>query len=377
MKLSPSLPSQPFYGSIDQRLALARERFFGEGRMPVGLVSNAIIQSWTRCIVAGMSTTQAGSIDTVSKNRLESALRRSRRLRDAAAPELERLRTALSNSPCAVLVTDAEGVVVMASDSPSTHRGALIKRVARVGVDMSEPALGTTAPGIALWTGQASVVQGREHYLDQSAQMRCAAAPMLDTRGKLVGVLNVSIEERPFGFDPSEIVGLFAIAIQNRLWRMVALDHLVVTLQVHRELLETAFEGLVGVDPTGRVTWRNQIAAAICGDALEADAEKLLGIRLEQLVGMSHKEELSSHTLPNGLVVWARVARREGGSSQVDTTSPIETLNRPDVPTMEDVRNEFVLRALSQSDGNITAVAKKLSVSRGYVYRVLRRSGAR
>ena len=50
MSTGNSLPANPFYASPEQRVALARQRFFEDGVRPSGMVSEAVIQSWSRCL---------------------------------------------------------------------------------------------------------------------------------------------------------------------------------------------------------------------------------------------------------------------------------------------------------------------------------------
>ena len=50
MSTGPSSPAAPLYASPEQRFALARRRFFEEGARPSGVVSEAVIQSRSRCL---------------------------------------------------------------------------------------------------------------------------------------------------------------------------------------------------------------------------------------------------------------------------------------------------------------------------------------
>ena len=50
MSTGSSLPANPFYASPEQRVALARRRFFEDGVRPSGMISEAVIQSWSRCL---------------------------------------------------------------------------------------------------------------------------------------------------------------------------------------------------------------------------------------------------------------------------------------------------------------------------------------
>jgi transcriptional regulator of acetoin/glycerol metabolism len=200
--LAPWLPQLPFIATPQARIARARERFFGEGVRPTGLVSEAVLQSWMRCAAHGRSPADAPDIARVSALRLDSALRRTRALREAACLELERLAATLAATACSLLLVDAQGIVVQASKPSAGAREALGHRVACPGTDLSEAALGTNAPALALRTGRSCRIDGGEHFLEQVAVMRCAAAPIRDLHGRLAGVLNLALEQRELGFDP-------------------------------------------------------------------------------------------------------------------------------------------------------------------------------
>ncbi|MGH8796423.1 MAG: GAF domain-containing protein, partial [Caldimonas sp.] len=70
-------PPQPFFTTPEQRLALARERYFDEGIRPSGLVSEAVIQSWSRCLQARRRPGEAISFEPVTESRSRSTLARS------------------------------------------------------------------------------------------------------------------------------------------------------------------------------------------------------------------------------------------------------------------------------------------------------------
>ena len=79
----PLLPAQPFFSTPQQRLALARQRYFEEGVRPSGLVSEGVIQSWARCLQARRAPHEAVAFNSVTASRVHSALARSRMLASA------------------------------------------------------------------------------------------------------------------------------------------------------------------------------------------------------------------------------------------------------------------------------------------------------
>ncbi|MEO7010725.1 MAG: GAF domain-containing protein, partial [Caldimonas sp.] len=300
-------PPQPFFTTPEQRLALARERYFEEGIRPSGLVSEAVIQSWSRCLQARRRPGEAISFEPVTESRSRSVLARSRTLLASAEAELRQLETTLAGTACTVLLTDPHGIVVHAARPHACHGEVLMPLAARVGVNLAEAAIGTNAPGLTARSGLPSVVLGAEHFFGCVQVMRCAAAPIRDIHGQVAGVLDVSSESRPFGFDAAAVVALFATAIENRLLRAQSAEHIVVHLQTSPSLLNTPMEGLVGVAPDGRIAWANGVAARLLGIAAPAaglDVEAAFGLGVAQLAARTRRREPGPHRLPSGLNVW-------------------------------------------------------------------------
>nr|WP_316639689.1 GAF domain-containing protein [uncultured Roseateles sp.] len=383
-----SLPAQPFFATPAQRLAWARQRFFERGEAPTGLVSEALIQSWQRCVRAGREGSERVAFEPVSAVRLDSALRRSRQLCEAAAESFQRLELALGGTGCRLLLADADGMIVRLSQAP-THgpSAAVLPHLARLGVNVSESLLGTNAPGVVLRTGQACSVSGPEHFFDQVAAIHCAAAPIRDTQGRVAGVLDLSIEDRAFGFDAQPLVGLYASAIENRLLRAQSSEHLVVEFQASPDVLGTPLAGLIGIAPDGRVAWMNGMAARLVGaqQAPRSDpdfTEALLGLGVAALLDHSRGGELALLRLPNGLNVWmrAQLQARDGARGVFAAAAAPEAaapLAAPvTAPSLVAASRELIAKTVQECGGNISEAARRLGVSRGRVYRQMRGGAA-
>jgi transcriptional regulator of acetoin/glycerol metabolism len=321
---------------------LARERYFDEGQRPTGLVPEPVIQSWARCISAHRRPQDAIAFDPVSRSRMHSVLARNRPLLRAAADELQRLEAAVGATGCRVLLTDAEGVVVHATPGSGRPR-ELLPIVSRVGVNLAESVVGTNAPAVVLKTGQACAVTGAEHFFDSVQRLHCAAAPIRDANGGVAGVLDLTVEARPFGFDASALVGVVAVAIENRLLQEAAHQHLVLQFQVSPALLGSPLEALVGVDAQGQVAWANSTAQQLLGLALHTlqrpAAETLFGQRLDTLMGQTGQALAQPCRLPNGLTVWLR-ARRPGADGLQGVCSGGTGSNTPAAHSLQRARPE-------------------------------------
>lgn len=179
------LPSNPFYATRQDRVALARERYFERGERPSGLVSEPVLQSWTRCLGASRSPDEKISFDPVSKIRTATLLTHNRALIEAARDPIAELETVIAGSQARAMLTCSEGVVLIAS-RPTPGDGPLLLTAARVGVNIAEDAVGTGAPGVAVRTGEVCHVRGGEHFFRCLASLHCAAAPVRDASGRIV-----------------------------------------------------------------------------------------------------------------------------------------------------------------------------------------------
>lgn len=375
-----ALPAQPFFAGAPARAALARERFFADGQRPTGLVSESVIQSWQRCLAARRTTPERLAFEPVTPSRRHSALQRGRPVLAAAETVMPRLEQVLAATSARALLCDAEGVVVRATPR---HGGGgaqpVLTLAARVGVDLSEHAVGTTAPGIVLHGGQACSVSRGEHFFDICGGLSCAAAPIRDRHGRLAGVLDLTVEGQEFGFDAAALVGLYAGAIENALLEAPDGDCLVLRFQADPLLLGTPLQGLAGVDGRGTLRWINEVGRRLLGlpaagaapGTLAASA--LFGLDTAALLSCGAQRAAQPVRLANGLVVWLQSSlqlQRGAGSSPPPAATAPPPPQEPE-PTLAEHDHRLVLETLRRCGGNVSRAARTLGVSRGLLYRRL------
>ncbi|MDE2626796.1 MAG: GAF domain-containing protein [Burkholderiales bacterium] len=398
------LPSQPFFSTPQQRLALARQRYFDDGVRPSGLVSETVIQSWSRCMQSHRSPIEHVAFNPVTPSRIHSALARSQLLLQAAATDLAQLENTLSGTACTAILTDPQGVVVHSTRS-ADHGEVLLPLARRVGVSLDEEHIGTGAPGVTLRTGRPCTVLGGEHFFGHMQVLHCAAAPIRDVQGRIAAVLDLTCESRPFGFDAAAVVALYATTIENQLLRAQSTEHIVVHLQTSPALLGTPMEGLAGLDANGRIAWVNNVAACLLG-MLQGEAgisvDDVFGIDANRLARLTCEPGATMHRLPNGLTLWlaARMQTRDGGSglfqlrhapanvaapAPAPATAPASAPSSPPAPapvllesgvppaaTLRDSDRDLIARTVQACGGNVSQAARRLGVSRGRVYRHLK-----
>jgi sigma-54 dependent transcriptional regulator, acetoin dehydrogenase operon transcriptional activator AcoR len=404
---SDATPRQLFPNTVAQRTALARHRFFEEGIRPSGLVGEEVIQSWMRCSRLHRDTTRIVAFDPVTPSRRQSVLQRNRALLEAAGPDLLSMEGTLAGTDCRVILTDRDGVVLHATHHPMAAHQPVLRATSRVGVNIAEGRVGTTAPGIVAQTGRACTVNGAEHYFDALKDMQCAAAPIRDVRGQLAGVLDLTVEQQRFGFDAAAMVGLYATTIENRLMQAQSREQLVLCFQAHPALLGTPLEALAGVSSDGRVAWLNDAAARLLGGLPDDDAartvERLLGHDLPGLLRMGRSAAALALRLPSGLGVWLQATLPStdgmdfrhavitgpastpaaGDASALAPPEAAATIATPAPPTAagpsETLRAHYrklIEDTLDAQGGNISQAARQLGVSRGTLYRQLRQGAS-
>lgn len=256
MSHAQQLPVQP-------GLAQARRQFFERGAAPAGQVPSAILQSWRRCRSLGLAADGRPAIEPVADARVRELRERHERLWRLARAELEMLAADGASTGSIAILTDAEGWILDAEGSTGFLDRA--GRVAlRPGACWNEARVGTNAIGTAIAEGAAVEVRGAEHYAAANRILNCAAAPIFDPHGQLVGVLDISGDA---GVAQLHALGLARLAVAN-------IEHRYFDeglpdcelLRVHRDraLLGSAREGLLGFR-NGRLVAANRAGLDLFG----------------------------------------------------------------------------------------------------------------
>jgi transcriptional regulator of acetoin/glycerol metabolism len=393
--------NSPFFVTREERVALARQRYFEEGILPTGVVSDAVFQSWTRCHRSSQKPHDKIEFQPVSISRSQLALQKNRNLHEAWLNEMPALGSALRSAHCSAILTDASGVLIGAT--PSDHLAQRIIPVAhRIGVNLSEEHVGTSAPGIVARTGKQASVLGAEHYANAVNTMYCTAAPIRNIQGQLAGILDISSEGVPFKFDPASVVGLYAASIENRLLVAQSQDLLIVKFQFLPAIIETPMVAMLGFDLAGQLVWLNSVASNLLGMSVNPNeretctTEHIFDTHFGQLASLVG-QGFQSQRLRNGLHVFVSCELRKHGSSVVQarhqaeqvpaTTTPApKTSGTPSfskvsmsgqheaylpADSLRDADADLIRKSLVEHKGNVSQAAKRLKVSRGLIYRRL------
>ncbi|WNG40153.1 sigma-54-dependent Fis family transcriptional regulator [Archangium violaceum] len=154
--------------------------------------AHAILRRWSRAVALGAKadgpTHSEGVTDAELRSRRESLTERC----VDAVQLVSRLATETSASEFRAVLSDADGVVVLARGGigASLHSADTSRLVE--GASWAESTRGTNAIGTALVEGEPVAVVGRAHLEERNHGLVCYAAPIRDPFGDIVAVLDVS-----------------------------------------------------------------------------------------------------------------------------------------------------------------------------------------
>jgi transcriptional regulator of acetoin/glycerol metabolism len=308
-----------------------------EDRIQAGINSDsaaksALIASWRRSAdLHRLNPAERTLPRRLTEAELRQARQRIEPLIRAAQSTLDRLYLAVGSVGCCVLLADRNGVPVdrrgALADDETFHSWGLW-----TGSDWSEDSEGTNGIGTCLVEQRALTIHRDQHFFTRNTLLSCTTAPIYDHEGNLAAALDVSScrADLTEGF-----VNLISMAVSDAARRIEA------------ENFRMAFQN----------------ARVLLAPATEKGAAGLLAVD------------------SNDLVIGAtRAARLALGISEACLKKPFPVADMFGEPTEEneelgDAERGVLQRALARANGNVSAAALALGISRATLHRKLNRLG--
>ncbi len=244
---------------------------------PEGLPGAVVLDSWGRCVAAGLDPHAPLAVPVVSGQDLERRRQRSEVVRQLAQAELETLSRQIAGSNFLLAFADRDGVIL---DLYADNRFSMAGKGAGIvaGSCWTEGLSGTNGLGTALATGMPVAVTGLEHFFVSLGNVSCTAAPVRDARGDIVGVLDASSYFDSRQRHTQALVQMAATHIENGLLLHQMRQHWVLAIHPRPEFLGTLSAGLLAFDEQGRLAALNARASQLLQglDATPGTAFELL-----------------------------------------------------------------------------------------------------
>ncbi|MGU3458710.1 sigma-54-dependent Fis family transcriptional regulator [Bacillus sp. D48C] len=180
------------------------KKFINEGVLDSNRINERISESWHRCKQANVNPHMNKGQKILSSNFFQDQKKKSEIFLDIAIPQIQNMRKTIDELQMMALLIDPDGYVLSLSGNKQTLKRA--KHINFIeGVKWTEAAVGTNAIGTALEIEEAIMISGTEHYSVISHSWSCAAAPIHNDDGKLIGVLDFSC---PIEFSHPYMLGM-------------------------------------------------------------------------------------------------------------------------------------------------------------------------
>jgi transcriptional regulator of acetoin/glycerol metabolism len=131
------------------------------------------------------------------------------------------------------------------------------------GASWLEKHRGTNAIGTALAEAGSVEIHGSEHFLERNGFLTCAAAPIMSSDGKLVGVIDISGDQRSRHPHTLGLVGMAARMIENRLVISSCRHQIRLHMHAHPEGIGTVAEGIIALSEDGWIVGANRNGLAL------------------------------------------------------------------------------------------------------------------
>jgi transcriptional regulator of acetoin/glycerol metabolism len=261
----------------------AWQDFVARKELARGRVRDVILKSWQNCMKLGISPYQKKVNSVYTGEELQKRINDNEELMRISLPVIENLFRFVSGSGFTVALTDNQGVILFSIGdeevAESFAKGNFVP-----GADWSESGAGTNAIGLSLSAGKPIQTCGYEHFCICSHHTTCSSAPIRDSKGNIMGILDMSgtIEKAH-----SHTLGMVVAAgygIEKQLESREAWSRCHIADGYKTAIMESMSEGIFAADGNGLVTHVNSYAAKI----LEMPPAQIIGREVDSFLQPSH-----------------------------------------------------------------------------------------
>lgn len=344
------------------------KKFVDEGVLDSNRINERISESWHRCKQANVNPHMNKGQKILSSNIFQDQKKKSEIFLDIAIPQLQNMRKTIDELQMMALLIDPDGYVLSLSGNQQTLKRA--KHINFIeGVKWTEAAVGTNAIGTALQIEEAIMISGTEHYSVASHSWSCAAAPIHNDDGKLIGVLDFSC---PIEFSHPYMLGMVT-SIAHAIERECS-------IRVHQNELHLIHRFLDVIDSDEQVVICNHRDVIVSASKkVRERVSNWSRMKLEDLMQHGLKPKLEVPVYSNDRMIGKCIYVKENKQGNVFSTSPF--INGITFPGVIGTSNAFQhtleeIKLVSPADASVY-VCGETGVGKEYVARAIHENSPR
>lgn len=306
------------------------EAVFEAVRSPSRAGESAIAASWCRSVFNhGLDPDRGAHDDRIDAGELSALRQRHEVMIAVATPVLDHMFRSVGRSGCAVIMSDARGVILERRARDADLSDFSAARLVE-GACWGEAAEGTNGIGTCLFEGKPVIIHRDQHFASRNVDMSCMDAPVYDPHGRLAAALDVSSCRDDHGPAMAEMVSALVRDAARKIERDYFCHHFAGSRIVF--LSDDAVSGTA--------------LLAVDRDDLVIGASRAARLRL----GLDDSALAAPHALD-------------------------QLLGESAPPSFEDGDRAVLRRTLARANGNASEAARLLGIGRATLYRRMARAG--
>ncbi|HCH1011230.1 TPA: sigma-54-dependent Fis family transcriptional regulator [Vibrio parahaemolyticus] len=167
-----------------------------------------------------------------------------------------------AHSDSRLILTDADGVIIGSWGQPK-FREKLTEIALSSGACWQEKVKGANAIGTAIIEAKPVSVIGDQHFIQHHRFISCSANPIFDHLGHLIGVLDITSEQKKHDFSTQVLVQNMVLQVENQLLNLIPQGHIRVDLACEKGLLNSGWQGIIIANEDGQILAHNQVASQL------------------------------------------------------------------------------------------------------------------
>ncbi|BCB42144.1 sigma-54-dependent Fis family transcriptional regulator [Vibrio alginolyticus] len=188
-----------------------------------------------------------------------------------------------AHSDSRLILTDADGVIIGSWGQPK-FREKLTEIALSSGACWQEKVKGTNAIGTAIVEAKPVSVIGDQHFIQHHRFISCSANPIFDHLGHLIGVLDITSEQKKHDFSTQVLVQNMVQQVENQLLNLIPQGHIRVDLACEKGLLNSGWQGIIIANEDGQILAHNQVASQLLAQ------QNVIGQSLDDILSIQNAD---------------------------------------------------------------------------------------
>ncbi|MBJ8505741.1 sigma-54-dependent Fis family transcriptional regulator [Acinetobacter seifertii] len=245
-----------------------KHNFYQDGTLPNSFDENfPFIQAWKIAKASGLDPdTKLSSLNNIDSHRLK---KHEQMLAEFVFPVVQDIWKLFSQQDiCVFFINENYKIIAEKHDEYDSQSYCFLQQ----GQIVEPSRFGAIAPTCSVLSKKPVIMTGHEHYLNIFSEYSCASVPVFNGEGKILGAIDITSKQKLLASNWYRHLLYQSHVLENNYIRAKCkADEKIIAFQHSKDLLDTAYVGLITINQWGQIIKANQMAL------------KLLNIEFEKI----------------------------------------------------------------------------------------------